>query len=60
MRFLGVLYELGGTHVTHHFGYVLAELQRYKMERDLIVTHQSGSKNDYYTLNVEGTFSLMP
>ncbi|CAK7200667.1 hypothetical protein SEUCBS139899_003365 [Sporothrix eucalyptigena] len=50
----GFLYEMGGTYVTHHFGYVLAELQRYKMERDLIVSHESGHANDYYTLNVEG------
>jgi hypothetical protein len=46
---------MGGTYVTHHFGYVLGELQRYKMDRDLIVTHQEGYENNYYTLNVEGT-----
>jgi hypothetical protein len=45
---------MGGTYVTHHFGYVLGELQRYKMDRDLIVSHQEGYENNYYTLNVEG------
>ncbi|KAJ5739529.1 amine oxidase [Penicillium manginii] len=50
----GFLYEMGGTYVTHHFGYVLGELQRYKMDRDLIVSHQEGYENNYYTLNVEG------
>ena len=45
---------MGGTYVTHHFGYVLAELQRYKMERDLVVSHKEGYANDYYTLNVAG------
>lgn len=45
---------MGGTYVTHHFGYVLGELQRYKMDRDLVVSHEEGHENDYYSLNVEG------
>lgn len=27
---------------------------RYKMDRDLLVTHHRGYENDYFTLNVPG------
>lgn len=45
---------MGGTWVTHHMGYLLKEMTRYKMDRDLILTHKSGYENDYYTINVPG------
>lgn len=45
---------MGGTHVTHHYGYVTAELMRYKMDRDLVVVHQGGYEKNYFTMNVEG------
>ncbi|KAF9881546.1 hypothetical protein CkaCkLH20_00692 [Colletotrichum karsti] len=37
-RPLGFLYEMGGTWVTHHMGYLLREMVRYNMDRDLIET----------------------
>lgn len=45
---------MGGTWVTHHFAYLIKEMMRYGMDRDLITTHQSGYDNDYYTINVPG------
>ncbi|GAM90463.1 hypothetical protein ANO11243_085070 [Dothideomycetidae sp. 11243] len=50
----GFMWEMGGTWVTHEMGYLFQELTRYGLDRDLLITHQSGSKNDYYTLNVPG------
>lgn len=40
--------------MTHHFAYMLKEMTRYKMDRDLILTHHPGYENDYYTINVPG------
>ncbi|KAF9885315.1 hypothetical protein FE257_013032 [Aspergillus nanangensis] len=50
----GFLYEMGGTWVTHHFAYLLKEMTRYNMDRDLIISRHEGHENDYYTINVEG------
>ncbi|KAJ6094547.1 amine oxidase [Penicillium canescens] len=50
----GILYEMGGTWVTHHMAFLFKEMIRYGMDRDLILTHHSGYENDYYTLNVPG------
>jgi len=48
---------MGGTWVTHHFAYLMKEMMRYGMDRDLITTHQSGYDNDYYTINVPGAIT---
>lgn len=45
---------MGGTWVTHHMAYLFAEMIRYKMDRDLLITHHREYENDYYTLNVPG------
>ncbi|PLB49690.1 FAD/NAD(P)-binding domain-containing protein [Aspergillus steynii IBT 23096] len=50
----GCLYEMGGTWVTHHMGYLFQEMTRYKLDRDLVLTHHRGYDNDYYTINVPG------
>ncbi|CAG8421138.1 unnamed protein product [Penicillium salamii] len=50
----GILYEMGGTWVTHHMAYLFAEMIRYEMDRDLLITHHREYENDYYTLNVPG------
>lgn len=50
----GFLFEMGGTWVTHHFAYLLKEMTRYDMDRDLILTHHPGYENDYYSINVSG------
>ncbi|CAI7641200.1 unnamed protein product [Penicillium bialowiezense] len=50
----GILYEMGGTWVTHHMAYLFAEMIRYNMDRDLLITHHREYENDYYTLNVPG------
>jgi hypothetical protein len=50
----GILYEMGGTWVTHHMAFLFKEMIRYGMDRDLITTHHSGYENDYYTLNILG------
>lgn len=34
--------------------YLFAEMIRYKMDRDLLITHHREYENDYYTLNVPG------
>lgn len=54
----GILYEMGGTWVTHHMAFLFKEMLRYKMDRDLLLTHHSGYENDYYTLNVPGMKSV--
>ncbi|KAI4717886.1 monoamine oxidase N [Aureobasidium sp. EXF-10727] len=51
----GFKYEMGGTWVTHHMGYLFQEMVRYKMDRDLITTHLRTYKADYYSMNVPGT-----
>ncbi|PYH85842.1 hypothetical protein BO82DRAFT_371275 [Aspergillus uvarum CBS 121591] len=50
----GLLYEMGGTWVTHHMAYLFKEMIRYKMDRDLTLTHSREHENDYYTMNVPG------
>lgn len=40
--------------MTHHMGYLFQEMTRYKLDRDLILTHHRGYDNDYYTINVPG------
>lgn len=50
----GTLYEMGGTWVTHHMAYLFKEMTRYKMDKDLTLTHHRGYGNDYYTINVPG------
>lgn len=45
---------MGGTWVTHHMAYLFAEMIRYEMDRDLLITHHREYENDYYTLNVPG------
>ncbi|KAJ5380095.1 amine oxidase [Penicillium cataractarum] len=50
----GILYEMGGTWVTHHMAFLFKEMIRYGMDRDLITTHHSGFDNDYYTLDIPG------
>lgn len=35
---VGFVYEMGGTWVTHHMGYLFREMVRYKMDRHLITT----------------------
>ncbi|OGM44145.1 hypothetical protein ABOM_006990 [Aspergillus bombycis] len=50
----GFLYEMGGTWVTHHMAYLFQEMTRYKLDRDLILTHDRQHANDYYTINVPG------
>ena len=47
---------MGGTWVTHHMAYLFKEMVRYKMDRDHILTHYRGHANDYYSINVPGTF----
>ena len=46
------MWEMGGTWVTHEMGYLFQELTRYDLDRDLLLTHKSGSEFDYYSLNV--------
>ncbi|KAE8147902.1 FAD/NAD(P)-binding domain-containing protein [Aspergillus avenaceus] len=50
----GLLYEMGGTWVTHHMGYLFQEMTRYKLDRDHILTHHPEYENNYYTINVPG------
>lgn len=50
----GIKYEMGGTWVTHHMGYLFQEMVRYKLDRDLITTHQRGYGADYYSMNIPG------
>ena len=50
---------MGGTWVTHHMAYLFKEMVRYKMDRDLLLTHHREYENDYYTLNVPGTFYIL-
>ena len=47
---------MGGTWVTHHMAYLFKEMKRYKMDKDLTITHHRGHENDYYTINVPGNF----
>lgn len=51
---LGFLYEMGGTWVTHHMGYLFREMVRYKMDRHLITTGSPNMEKGYYTINVPG------
>lgn len=48
---------MGGTWVTHHMAYLFKEMTRYKMDKDLTLTHHRGYGNDYYTINVPGKFA---
>ncbi|KAL0938625.1 monoamine oxidase n [Colletotrichum truncatum] len=48
----GFLYEMGGTWVTHHMGYLFREMVRYDMDRDLIETGSPDKDKGYYTINV--------
>lgn len=50
---------MGGTWVSHHYAYLLKEMTRYNMDRDLIVCHASGSANDYFTITVPGEYILI-
>ncbi|KAJ3562130.1 hypothetical protein NPX13_g8680 [Xylaria arbuscula] len=50
----GFIYEMGGTWVTHHMGYLFREMVRYGMDRDLIETGSPEKHNGYYTLDVPG------
>ncbi|RSL76554.1 hypothetical protein CEP51_009846 [Fusarium floridanum] len=50
----GFLYEMGGTWVTHHMGYLFREMTRYNMDRDLITTGSPDMHKGYYTINVPG------
>ncbi|ATY62709.1 amine oxidase [Cordyceps militaris] len=50
----GFLYEMGGTWVTHHMGYLFREMQRYGMDRDLVTTGSPDMHKGYYTMNVPG------
>ncbi|KAI9150863.1 putative monoamine oxidase N [Paramyrothecium foliicola] len=50
----GFLYEMGGTWVTHHMGYLFQEMMRYGMDRDLITTGSPDMHKGYYTMNVTG------
>lgn len=50
----GILYEMGGTWVTHHMAFLFKEMIRYGMDCDLMLTHHSGYENDYHTINVPG------
>ncbi|EQB54357.1 hypothetical protein CGLO_05825 [Colletotrichum gloeosporioides Cg-14] len=50
----GFLYEMGGTWVTHHMGYLLREMTRYNMDRDLMETGIADKRDGYYTINVPG------
>ncbi|CAI6013947.1 unnamed protein product [Clonostachys chloroleuca] len=48
------LYEMGGTWVTHHMGYLFREMVRYGMDRDLITTGSPNMEKGFYTINVPG------
>ncbi|KAJ0421680.1 hypothetical protein BJY00DRAFT_300814 [Aspergillus carlsbadensis] len=50
----GLVYEMGGTWVTHHMGYLFREMVRYGMDRDLITTGSPDMHKGYYTMNVPG------
>ncbi|CVL02554.1 probable monoamine oxidase N [Fusarium mangiferae] len=50
----GFLYEMGGTWVTHHMGYLFREMTRYNMDRDLITTGSPDMHKGYYTIDVPG------
>ncbi|KAL3441115.1 hypothetical protein BJX65DRAFT_322611 [Aspergillus insuetus] len=50
----GLIYEMGGTWVTHHMGYLFREMVRYDMDRDLITTGSPDIDKGYYTMNVPG------
>ncbi|KAL4864651.1 hypothetical protein BDV12DRAFT_188747 [Aspergillus spectabilis] len=50
----GLVYEMGGTWVTHHMGYLFKEMVRYGMDRDLITTGSPDMHKGYYTMNVPG------
>ncbi|KAF5005118.1 hypothetical protein FDECE_8438 [Fusarium decemcellulare] len=50
----GFLYEMGGTWVTHHMGYLFREMVRYGMDRDLITTGSPDMHKGFYTINVPG------
>ncbi|KAL9473859.1 hypothetical protein ACSS6W_008239 [Trichoderma asperelloides] len=50
----GFLYEMGGTWVTHHMGYLFREMVRYGMDRDLITTGSPDMHKGYYTMDVPG------
>lgn len=45
---------MGGTWVTHHMGYLLREMTRYNMHRDLMETGIADKSDGYYTINVPG------
>ncbi|RAL14783.1 uncharacterized protein BO97DRAFT_422137 [Aspergillus homomorphus CBS 101889] len=53
----GLLWEMGGTWGTQHMAYLFKKLTRYKMNRDLMLTHSREYENDYYTLHVPGATS---
>lgn len=53
-RKAGFLYEMGGTWVTHHMGYLHREMVRYGMDRDLTTTGSPDMHKGYYTMNVSG------
>lgn len=55
----GFLYEMGGTWVTHHMGFLFREMVRYGMDRDLITTGSPDMHKGYYTINVPGKSTLM-
>ncbi|KAM0755298.1 amine oxidase [Meredithblackwellia eburnea MCA 4105] len=52
----GTLYEMGGTWVTDKMGYLYREMTRYGFENDLILTRFDGHKNDYFSLDVPGSY----
>ncbi|KAL4884563.1 hypothetical protein BJY04DRAFT_215027 [Aspergillus karnatakaensis] len=47
----GLIYEMGGTWVTHHMGYLFREMVRYKMDRDVITTGSAEMEKGYYSIN---------
>lgn len=51
---LGFLYEMGGTWVTHHMGYLLREMMRYDLDRELITTGSPDMHKGFYTIDVPG------
>ena len=51
---VGCNYEMGGTWVSHAQPFLLREMLRYDMDRDLIKTRTEGEANDYYTFKIPG------
>ncbi|KAI5460623.1 hypothetical protein BGZ63DRAFT_414811 [Mariannaea sp. PMI_226] len=48
------LYEMGGSWVNQNLGYVLKQLVRYNLQKNLVNSRRTRLDNDYYTLNVPG------